>query len=60
MTAGDSGGPWFAGFRPRSGAGTIVAVSTYKLAGNMRVLYSAMLGPAARTLYQQASVSPVR
>jgi hypothetical protein len=30
------------------------------LAGNMRVLYSAMLGAATRTLYQQASVSPVR
>jgi Trypsin-like peptidase domain len=60
MTAGDSGGPWFAGFRPGTGTGTIVAVSTYKLAGDMHVLYGAMLGPAAQASYQQASVSPVR
>jgi V8-like Glu-specific endopeptidase len=60
MTAGDSGGPWLAGFRPRQGAGTIVAVSTFKLTSDMHVLYGAVLGPAARVLYQQASVSPSR
>lgn len=60
MTAGDSGGPWLAGFRPQPGTGTVVAVSTYKLAGDMSVLYGAMLGPAAQAEYQQASVSPVR
>jgi hypothetical protein len=37
-----------------------ITVLLAALAGNMRVLYSAMLGPAARTLYQQAGVSPVR
>jgi Trypsin-like peptidase domain len=60
MTAGDSGGPWFAGFRPRSGAGTVVAVSTYKLRDDMRVLYSAVLGADARSVYRRAGVSPVR
>jgi hypothetical protein len=60
MTAGDSGGPWFAGFRPRSGNGTVVAVSTYKLRGDMSVLYSAVLGPGARSVYRQASVSSAR
>lgn len=60
MTAGDSGGPWFARFRPRSGAGTVVAVSTYKLRGNMRVLYGAALGADARSVYRRAGVSPVR
>ena len=60
MTAGDSGGPWLTGFRPRPGTGTIVAVSTYKLTGDMRVLYGAVLGSGARDLYQQAAVSPVR
>lgn len=60
MTAGDSGGPWFTGFRPQPGTGTIVAVSTYKLTNDMRVLYGAVLGPAARALYQQASLSPAR
>jgi V8-like Glu-specific endopeptidase len=55
MTAGDSGGPWFGQFSPRTGTGTIVAVTTYKLAGNTRVLYGAALGPLARALYQRAS-----
>jgi V8-like Glu-specific endopeptidase len=59
MTAGDSGGPWLVGFSPLPGTGTIVAVSTYKVASNLRVLYGAMLGPQARTLYARA-VSPVR
>jgi V8-like Glu-specific endopeptidase len=54
MTAGDSGGPWLAGFSPRSGSGTIAAVSTYKVSGNARVLYGAVLGPQARALYQRA------
>lgn len=55
MTAGDSGGPWFTGFSPQQGAGTVTAVSTYKLAGDMSVLYGAVLGSAAKGLYQQAS-----
>jgi hypothetical protein len=54
MTAGDSGGPWLAGFSPLSGSGSVVAVSTYKLSGNLSVLYGAVLGPQARTLYAQA------
>jgi V8-like Glu-specific endopeptidase len=54
MTAGDSGGPWLAGFSPRSGSGTIAAVSTYKVASNAGVLYGAVLGPEARALYQRA------
>ena len=54
MTAGDSGGPWLAGFSPRSGSGTIAAVSTYKVSSNARVLYGAVLGPEARALYQRA------
>jgi hypothetical protein len=43
-----------------AGTGTVVAVSTYKLRDNMRVLYSAALGPDARPVCRQASVSPVR
>jgi V8-like Glu-specific endopeptidase len=54
MTAGDSGGPWLAGFSPRSGSGQVVAVSTYKVSGNHRVLYGAALGPQARALYERA------
>jgi V8-like Glu-specific endopeptidase len=54
MTAGDSGGPWLAGFSPRSGAGPVVAVSTYKVSDNLRVLYGAVLGPQARALYERA------
>jgi V8-like Glu-specific endopeptidase len=54
MTAGDSGGPWLAGFSPRSGTGRVFAVSTYKLSTNLRVLYGAVLGPQARAVYQRA------
>ncbi len=52
MTAGDSGGPWLAGFSPRPGSGQVVAVSTYKVSGDLRVLYGAVLGPQARALYR--------
>ena len=54
MTAGDSGGPWLAGFSPLSGSGKIVAVSTYKVSSNLNVLYGAVLGPQAHTLYARA------
>jgi V8-like Glu-specific endopeptidase len=54
MTAGDSGGPWLAGFSPRSGSGQVVAVSTYKVSGSPRALYGAVLGPQARALYERA------
>ena len=54
MTAGDSGGPWLAGFRPRSGSGQVAAVTTYKMSGDLAVLYGAVLGPQARALYQRA------
>jgi V8-like Glu-specific endopeptidase len=55
MTAGDSGGPWLSGFSPQAGAGTITAVTAYKLSGNLRTLYGAVLGPSARALYLRAS-----
>jgi V8-like Glu-specific endopeptidase len=55
MTAGDSGGPWLAGFSPRAGTGTITAVTAYKLSGNLRTLYGTVLGPSARSLYLRAS-----
>lgn len=55
MTAGDSGGPWLAGFSPTSGTGTVVAVTTYKLSNNLSVLYGAVLGPTAHALYAQAA-----
>lgn len=54
MTAGDSGGPWLAGFRPRAGSGLVTAVTTYKMSGDLAVLYGAVLGPQARALYQRA------
>jgi V8-like Glu-specific endopeptidase len=54
MTAGDSGGPWLAGFSPRAGTGTITAVTAYKLAGDPRTLYGTVLGPSARALYLSA------
>ena len=55
MTAGDSGGPWLAGFSPQAGTGTITAVTAYKLSGDLRTLYGTVLGPSARALYLRAS-----
>jgi V8-like Glu-specific endopeptidase len=57
MTAGDSGGPWLTGFDPRTGTGTVVAVTTFKYDGDSSVLYGTALGPAARELYEEASSS---
>jgi V8-like Glu-specific endopeptidase len=54
MTAGDSGGPWLTGFSPQTGAGTVTAVTAYKLSGNLRTLYGTVLGPTARALYLRA------
>ena len=54
MTAGDSGGPWLAGFSPRAGTGAVFAVTTYKLSTSQRQLYGAVLGPGARALYARA------
>ncbi|MGH3165556.1 MAG: trypsin-like serine peptidase, partial [Trebonia sp.] len=55
MTAGDSGGPWLAGFDPRTGTGTVVAVTTFKYSGDSSSLYGTGLGPVAKELYDEAS-----
>jgi V8-like Glu-specific endopeptidase len=60
MTAGDSGGPWLTRFSPRTGTGTIVAISTFKISDDPGGLYATVLGSAARLLYQEADVSPDR
>lgn len=54
MTEGGSGGPWFSGFDPRTGRGTITGVTTFRYANNSLALYSANLGTTARALYEQA------
>jgi V8-like Glu-specific endopeptidase len=60
MTEGGSGGPWFSGFDPRTGRGTITGVTTFRYAGNSLVLYSADLGTTAKALYEQAQHASVR
>jgi V8-like Glu-specific endopeptidase len=55
MTAGDSGGPWLAGFSPRTGTGTVVAVTTYKLSNDRGELYGTVLDANARELYDEAN-----
>ena len=54
MTEGGSGGPWFSGFDPRTGRGTITGVTTFRYAGDSLALYSANLGATAKALYEQA------
>ncbi len=58
MTEGDSGGPWFTGFDPRTGRGTITGVTTFRYANDSLTLYSADLGSTARTLYEKAQHAP--
>jgi V8-like Glu-specific endopeptidase len=55
MTAGDSGGPWLAGFSPQTGTGTVVAVTTYKLSSDRGELYGTVLDANARELYDEAN-----
>ncbi len=57
MTEGDSGGPWLSDFDPRTGTGVITGVTSFKYAGQTRMLYSANLGPAAKSLYDRAESS---
>jgi V8-like Glu-specific endopeptidase len=54
MTEGSSGGPWFAGFDPRTGRGTITGVTAFRYTGNSLTLFSADLGATARALYEKA------
>ena len=54
MTEGSSGGPWFSGFAPRTGRGTITGVTTFRYTGNSLALFSADLGATAKALYEQA------
>jgi V8-like Glu-specific endopeptidase len=54
MTEGASGGPWFSGFDPLTGLGTITGVTTFRYSGSGVTLYSVDLGSVARTLYDQA------
>jgi hypothetical protein len=54
MTEGGSGGPWFSGFDPVTGLGTITGVTAFRYAGDALTLYSTDLGSVARSLYEQA------
>lgn len=55
MTAGSSGGPWFAGFDPETGEGTIMSVISYKYADDPDIQYGPYLGEVAKSVYQSAS-----
>jgi len=59
MTAGDSGGPWLADFDPRSGSGTVVAITSFKYGDDASLLYGTWLGQSARQLYDEASALSV-
>jgi hypothetical protein len=54
MTEGASGGPWFSGFDPLTGLGTITGVTTFRYSGSGVTLYSVDLGSVAHRLYDQA------
>lgn len=54
MTQGSSGGPWFTGFDPSTGQGTISSVVSFKYANDRRTQYGPRLGSEARELYDHA------
>jgi V8-like Glu-specific endopeptidase len=54
MTEGGSGGPWFSGFDPVTGLGTITGVTAFRYSGDALTLYATDLGPVAQSLYEQA------
>jgi hypothetical protein len=54
MTEGASGGPWFSGFDPLTGLGTITGVTTFRYSGSGVTLYSVDLGSVAHRLYDEA------
>ncbi|MQA93553.1 MAG: trypsin-like serine protease [Streptosporangiales bacterium] len=55
MTAGSSGGPWFAGFDAGTGEGTIMSVISYKYADDPVTQYGPYLGNVAKSIYESAS-----
>ena len=57
MTEGDSGGPWLSRFDAATGTGVITGITSFKYAGEDGTLYSANLGPVAKSLYTRAENS---
>ncbi|MEU3017901.1 trypsin-like serine protease [Nocardiopsis sp. NPDC007018] len=55
MTQGSSGGPWFSGFDPATGTGTISSVVSFKYADDRGTQYGPRLGTEARDLFDHAS-----
>ena len=51
MTPGSSGGPWFTGFNPVTGQGTITSVISFYYETVPDVLLGPYLGPQARSLF---------
>ncbi|WP_028648377.1 serine protease [Nocardiopsis sp. CNT312] len=54
MTQGSSGGPWFTGFDPATGRGTIASVVSFKYADDTRTQYGPRFGDEARRLFDSA------
>nr|BFE87516.1 hypothetical protein GCM10020093_101170 [Planobispora longispora] len=54
MTAGSSGGPWFTGFDPSTGRGTVTSVSSFKYSNDQGTMYGPYFGDIAKNLYATA------
>jgi V8-like Glu-specific endopeptidase len=57
MTDGSSGGPWFTGFDPRTGRGTVSGVNSFGVATEPGVLWAPVFGPQVRQTYETAQRS---
>ena len=60
MTPGSSGGPWFAGFDPRTGRGTLVSVTSFSYSDQAGTLWGPWLGATAKALYDSVASAPGR
>jgi hypothetical protein len=58
MTPGSSGGPWFTGFNPVNGLGTITSVTSFYYENLPDVLWGPYLGPQIKTLFTEVSALP--
>ncbi|MDQ1293130.1 MAG: hypothetical protein QG608_1011 [Actinomycetota bacterium] len=58
MTRGSSGGPWFTGFNPVTGLGTITSVTSFYYETLPDALWGPYLGPQIKTLFTEVSTQP--
>lgn len=55
MTGGSSGGPWFSGYDPATGVGTLGSVNSFGYSGLRNYMFGPYFGSVVQSLYSTAS-----